>query len=144
MRTSVMKQAAARGVIAAMAMTGMRKLTMGLGLVEQVPPEMVAQEGVPALLARIPHEHRAEVLELAHWAYGGAGGAVFGALPAAIRRHLWAGPAYGLAIWLGFEAGIAPLVGLKGAREWRVSERLAIAADHLLYGVVVAARPRRN
>jgi hypothetical protein len=141
---SPFKEAAARGVVAAMAMTGMRKLTTGLGLVEQIPPEMVAEEGVPSLFARVPEAHRDEVVEVMHWAYGGVGGAVFGVLPRGFRRHRWAGPVYGLAVWLGFEAGIAPLLGLKGARQWRLAERAALAADHVLYGLVVAARPSRN
>ena len=74
---------------------------------------------------------------------GAAGGAVFAALPAPARRRGWAGPAYGLAIWLGFEVGIAPLLGLKQARQMRLSERAALAADHVLYGLVLSETRRR-
>jgi hypothetical protein len=60
-------------------------------------------------------------------------------------RRRWAGPIYGLLIWLGFELGLAPLLGLREARERRLVERAALAADHLLYGLVLSeirARPR--
>ena len=126
-----------------MAMTGMRQMTTGLGLVQRTPPERILREGVPSLLARVPVEHRDEAIELAHWGYGAAAGAAFGLLPQAIRRNVWAGPAYGLAIWALFEGAVAPLLGLNRAPDRTATERACIAVDHLLYGLVVAARPRR-
>lgn len=128
----------ARGVVAAMAMTGMRRMTTGLGLLRQPPPDMIAEEGVPGLLARVPPHHRDEAIELAHWTYGAAGGAAFGLLPAIVRREAWSGPLYGLLTWLAFEAVLAPLLGLPTRERWQVSDRLAVAADHVLYGLVVA------
>jgi hypothetical protein len=47
------------------------------------------------------------------------------------------GPVYGLAVWAGFELGIAPALGLKQAYQVRPVERLALAADHHLYGFVL-------
>jgi hypothetical protein len=61
---------------------------------------------------------------------------VFGMLPGAVRRRRWAGPVYGLVVWLGFELGIAPALGLSQAKRVRAVDRLALAADHLLYGLV--------
>ena len=131
-----------RGVVAAMAMTGLRRVTTGLGLVEQAPPERIAREGFPDVLARIPADFRDEAIELGHWSYGAVAGAAFGLLPAAYRRRVWAGPLYGLGIWAVFETGLAPLVfGLRFARQPRITERAAIAADHVLYGLVVGGRP---
>ncbi|MEP6910628.1 MAG: hypothetical protein ABI896_09400 [Actinomycetota bacterium] len=130
----------ARGVVAAMAMSGLRKMTTGLGLVQEEPPEQIAREAVPGLLARVPPDLRAEAIELAHWAYGGLGGAAFGALPAGVRRQSWAGPAYGLATWLFFETAVSTLLGLRRTHESRPLERAAIAADHVLYGLVVAGK----
>lgn len=134
--------AAGRGVVGAMAMTGMRTLAKGVGLLEEAPPEKVAREGVPALLARIPPEKRPEAIQLAHWAYGAAAGVVYGLLPRALRRRRFAGPSYGLAIWVAFEAGIGPLLRLPPI-EWGTSERVVLAADHVLYGLVVGGRPSR-
>ena len=134
-----MTAAAARGAIGAMAMTGLRRITTGFGLVEKPPPERIATEAVPGLLARIPPERRDEAIELAHWAYGGLAGAAFAALPRRFRRGSWAGPLYGVGIWAVFETGVVPLVFGPGfAARPRIGERLALAADHVLYGLVVA------
>ena len=134
--------AALRGAVGAMAMTGMRRLTTGLGLVEQTPPEAVAEEGVPSLFRRVPPERRDEALELAHWAFGAVAGALFALLPRSLRRSRAAGPGYGLAIWALFEAAVAPALGLRRSQEPRRQERLAIAADHVLYGAVLAGDRR--
>ena len=132
-----------RGVLGAMAMTGMRRVTTGLGLLRKPPPEAVADEGAPRLFARVPQEHRDEAIEVAHWAYGAAAGATFALLPARARRQVWAGPLYGVTIWLAFELAVSPALGLSTPRRWRVSDHMAVAADHVLYGFVVGGRPRR-
>jgi hypothetical protein len=132
---------AACGAVGAMAMTGMRVMTTELGLVEQTPPQALARQrarGLRALLRRAPRKQRRALIEVAHWAFGAGGGAAFGALPRAARRRPWAGPVYGLVVWLGFELGIAPALGLRQAKRVRLVDRLALAADHLLYGVVLS------
>jgi hypothetical protein len=138
--------ATARGAVGAMAMTGMRVLTTELGLVEQTPPQAVSRQrarGARALLRLAPRKQRRGLVEGAHWAFGAGGGAVFGAPPRTVRRRPWAGPVYGLALWLGFELGIAPLLGLSQAKRVRLVDRLALAADHLLYGLVLSEMRRR-
>ena len=95
------------------------------------------------LLRLAPRRQRRGLIEIAHWAFGAAGGAVFGALPRGVRRRPWAGPVYGLAVWLGFEMGIAPVLGLSQAKRVRLVDRLALAADHLLYGLVLSEGRRR-
>lgn len=138
---------AACGVVGAMAMTGMRVITTELGLVEQTPPEAVGGQrasGLRSLLRRAPRKHRRGLIEAAHWVFGATGGATYGALPRAIRHRRWAGPAYGLVMWLGFELAIAPALGLTQAGRPRPVDRLALAADHLLYGLVLSAtRPTK-
>jgi hypothetical protein len=139
--------AALRGAIAAMAMTGMRMVTVDLGLVRQSPPDAIARRRARKLLRRVPRGNRRAAIELVHWTYGAAGGAAFGALPGGVRRRAWAGPAFGLLVWVGFEAGIAPLLGLPHAKRPRAVERVAIAGDHLLYGLVLSeirARPQEQ
>jgi len=137
---------AARGAVGAMAMTGMRVITTELGLVDQTPPQAIARQrarGARALLRLAPRKQRRGLIETSHWAFGAGGGAVFGALPRGLRSRAWAGPVYGLAVWLGFEMGIAPALGLSQAKRLRVIDRLALAADHLLYGLVLSGgRPR--
>lgn len=134
-----------RGAIAAMAMSGMRAGTKSLGLVEQAPPQAVFRQRARFLLWSVPRKRRRAVEELTHWGYGAIGGLVYGALPDAVRRRAWSGPVYGLAVWLSFELGLAPMLGLKQSRQVRPVERTALAADHLLYGLVLSetrSRPR--
>jgi hypothetical protein len=135
-------ESAARGVVGAMAMTGMRVLTTELGLVEQTPPQAVGRQRASALLRRAPSRQRRGLIEVAHWAFGAGGGAAFGALPGGMRRRRWAGPLYGLVVWLGFELGIAPALGLSQAKRTRPVDRLALAADHVLYGLVLSGTRR--
>jgi hypothetical protein len=144
-RPGEMLYGAARGAVGAMAMTGMRVLTTELGLVEQTPPQAVGRQrarGARALLRRAPRKQRRGLIEAAHWAFGAGGGAAFGALPGTMRRRPWAGPVYGLVVWLGFELGIAPVLGLSQAKRVRLVDRLALAADHLLYGLVLSGSRR--
>jgi uncharacterized membrane protein YagU involved in acid resistance len=134
-----------RGVIAAMAMSGMRACTQSLGLVKQTPPQAIFRQRARFLRWSIPRKRRRAVEELTHWGYGAVGGVTYGALPDALRRRLWSGPIYGLALWLGFELGVAPVLGLSQSRQLRAVERAALAADHLLYGLVLSethSRPR--
>lgn len=134
---------AARGAVGAMAMTGMRVLTTELGLVEQTPPQAIGRQRARALLRQAPRRQRRGLIEAAHWAFGAGGGAMFGMLPGALRRRPWAGPVYGLVVWLGFELGIAPALDLSQAKRVRLVDRLALAADHLLYGLVLSETSRR-
>jgi len=78
-----------------------------------------------------------------HWSYGAGGGAAFGLLPDRLRRHPWAGPAYGMLVWLGFELGVAPLLGLRQAKQPRPVARITLAVDHLLYGFILSELRRR-
>jgi hypothetical protein len=133
-------RAAARGLIGAMAMTGLRTVTAAVGRHEQSPPEAIVEEKAPGLVHRLPERSRGAVIEAAHWTYGAGGGLAFGLLPDRVRGHPAAGPAYGLAIWLAFELGIAPVLGVRHAEEHRVLWRVMVALDHVLYGVVVAGR----
>jgi hypothetical protein len=142
---SEVAHATLRGTIAAMAMTGMRTFTVHAGLLQEDPPRAILRQKARGVLRLVPRRRRRVVTELFHWGYGAAGGAAFGLLPDDVRRRRWAGPSYGLLLWLGFEAGLAPLLGLKQAHEVRPVERAVLALDHALYGLVLSetrARPR--
>jgi hypothetical protein len=132
-------RAAARGLVAAMAMTGVRTVTAAIGAEEKSPPEAIVEKHVP-IVQRLPQRHRQALTELAHWAYGAGGGAVFGLLPGRVRTHPAMGPAYGLTVWLSFETVIAPVLGVQHARQHSVLWRAVVALDHILYGIVVAGR----
>jgi hypothetical protein len=132
-----------RGAVAAMAMTGMRTFTEDVGLLEESPPKAIARQRARGLLRKVPSGRRRAAVEVAHWSYGAVGGVAFGALPDSLRRQPWAGPAYGVIVWLGFELGIAPALGLSQASKPRPVERAALAADHLLYGLVLSETRRQ-
>ena len=128
---------AARGVVAAIAMSLTRAVTTRLGLLREAPPEAIArQTPAPRWAESRP------ATELAHYGYGAAAGAAFGALPGHLRHARFAGPAYGVATWMFFEAVLAPALGLRQARERRLIERLVLAGDHVMYGLIVA-HPKR-
>jgi hypothetical protein len=136
-----------RGAVGAMAMTGMRVCTVDLGIVDETPPQAIFKQRARGLLALVPRKRRRAAVELAHWGYGAVGGLMFGLLPARLRRQPWAGPLYGLLTWVGFEAGLAPALGLAQAKQLRPVERAALAGDHLLYGLVLSegrSRPQET
>lgn len=135
--------AAGRGAIAAMAMTGMRAFTVDVGIVEQTPPEAILKQKARGVLALVPRKRRRATIEAFHWGYGAGGGAAFALLPDKLRRRRWAGPAYGVAIWLGFELGIAPVLGLSQSKRLRPVDRAGLAADHLLYGLILSEMRER-
>lgn len=125
-----------RGVVGAMAMSGVRVFAKHAGLVREDPPQR---------LVRKKAGRRSRVIgELVHWGMGGAFGAVFGMLPDEVRRRPWSGPVYGVVVWIGFDAVAAPLLGLE--RNWpKGRERAVFIADHALYGLVLSelrSRPR--
>jgi uncharacterized membrane protein YagU involved in acid resistance len=135
--------AALRGVIGAMAMTGVRVFAVNARLIREDPPARLVEQRARGLLRLVSRPRRRMVIELVHWAMGAAFGAVFGLLPEEVRRRAWAGPVYGLLVWLGFEAGAAPVLGLR-QRQWPDwPERAVFVADHLLYGFVLSEMRER-
>jgi hypothetical protein len=132
--------ASARGLVAAMAMTGLRVVTTRSGLLEQTPPQAIVEQAAPPLVSELPRQRRELVTELAHWGYGAAGGAAYALLTARVRHRRWLGPAYGVGLWLAFETVLAPALRLEYARDRRFAWRAMIILDHLLYGAMVAGR----
>jgi uncharacterized membrane protein YagU involved in acid resistance len=124
--------AALRGVVGAMAMTGLRVFAVHAGLIREDPPSRLVRKR----RGRRPRW----VVELVHWAMGASFAIVYGLLPQRIRRRAWSGPLYGLVVWLGFDAVLAPALGLT-ERDWpKGRERAVFVADHLLFGAVLGGR----
>jgi uncharacterized membrane protein YagU involved in acid resistance len=126
-----------RGVVGAMAMTGLRVFAQHAGLIREDPPRRLTRKKA----GRRPRT----VVELVHWAMGAVFGAVFGLLPEELRRKPRSGPVYGLLVWLGFDTVVAPALGLT-ERDWpKGRERAVFVLDHLLFGLVLSelrSRPR--
>lgn len=135
---------AMRGAIAAMAMSGVREFTRHIDFLEEPPPESILREQILDRFTGAKEDEQRAGAELLHWGYGAGGGAAFAALPEGVRQARWAGPAYGLAVWAGFELAVAPILGLESNQSrWR--DRVALVVDHLLYGFVLSetrVRPR--
>lgn len=132
---------AARGAVAAMAMSGMRQFAVGLGMIDRTPPDAVLKEGIPSLLRKVPEHRRTAFIELAHWGYGAMAGATFGLVPGRLRRSRITGPVYGVLTWGMFELAVAPMLGLAHAQRARPQERFALFVDHVFFGFVVGAPP---
>jgi hypothetical protein len=140
-----MIHAAFRGIVGAMAMTGVRVLAQHLGVIREDPPARLARKQAKGLLKSVPRKRRGAVVELIHWAVGAQLGLLFGLLPERLRMKPWAGPAYGVLTWFGFDAVLAPALGLKQRRWPHGAERAVFLVDHLLFGLVLSelrARPR--
>jgi hypothetical protein len=123
-----------------MAMSGMRQVAVGLGMIERTPPEAVLKEGVPAVLRQVPEHRRIAVIEFAHWGYGATAGAAFGLVPARLRASWLAGPVYGVLAWGLFELALAPALDLAHAHRARPREQTALLIDHVFFGCAVADR----
>ena len=134
-----------RGIVGAMAMTGVRVFALHAGLIREDPPSRLTRKQARGLLKRVPRKRRRVVVELVHWWMGGVFGIVFGLLPDRIRQKRWSGPVYGVLVWMGFDAVVAPALGLTD-RGWpKGRERTVFVVDHLLFGLVLnemRSRPR--
>ena len=134
-----------RGIIGAMAISCVRVFAAHAGLTREDPPSRLTRKQAHGLLKRVPRKQRRTVVELVHWAMGGVFGIGFGLLPESVRQRAWSGPVYGLLVWLGFDAVVAPALGLT-ERDWpKGRERAVFVADHLLFGFVLnemRSRPR--
>jgi uncharacterized membrane protein YagU involved in acid resistance len=134
-----------RGIVGAMAMSGVRQLASEAGVIREDPPARLVRKQAKGLLRSVPRRKRGAVVELIHWAMGAVFGLVFGLLPETIRRKPWAGPAYGFMVWLGFETMVSPALGLKQRRWPHGAERAVFVIDHLLFGLLLTemrSRPR--
>ena len=86
--------------------------------------------------------HRSVRAELLHWAVGAMGGAGLRPPAGRARKRDWSGPVYGMAILAAFETIGAPTLGLQRPGG-RIAERAALAADHLVYGLVLTETRKR-
>ena len=136
-------EGAIRGVIGALAMSGMRAFAQDLGLIGKTPPEELAEKPPEGVLQKLPENRRGAVVRLLHLGVGAAGGVGYGILPDLVRQKGWSGPMWGLAIWASYDAGVAPALGLAHGNPLPARERATFIADHLLYGHILAETRRR-
>jgi uncharacterized membrane protein YagU involved in acid resistance len=134
---SAILHATFRGIVGAMAMSGLRVFALHAGVVREEPPSRLTRKQGGGLLKLARRRQRRAVVELVHWAMGALFGIGFALLPERIRCKRWSGPVYGVLMWLGFDAVVAPAAGLN-ERSWpKGRERLVFVLDHLLFGLVL-------
>jgi hypothetical protein len=122
---------AVRGVVAAVAMSVVRVVTVGVGIVDRTPPAALTDRAARSSPSPV-------AVQVVHLAFGAACGAAYALLPGPARRLPLAGPVYGLTVWAGFELVAAPLLGFPHARRRPMLARMAIAADHVLFGAILS------
>lgn len=128
---------AAGGALAAMSMTGFRRVTTHLGLVGRLPPEEMAKAIARPAMKKLPPNLQQVAIEALHWGVGITAGALFALLPRSLYQVKGIGALYGLAVLASYEFGIAKLLGIPSHQHTAV-ERTAIALDHMIYGILIA------
>lgn len=138
-RTAWVKDASA-GVTAAMAMSGLRNLTVSLGVLDEVPPREIISATAPKAVRTLSERRERAFAELMHWSYGAACGVVYGHVGRSRRSH--ASRSTTRALGFGFvtlalyRSAIAPTLGITFHRR-AFSDQLMLALDHALFGLVV-------
>lgn len=131
---------AAAGVIATAAMSLVMLGAKRLGALGEAPPRRIVRK----LLGPLTPSGRAldSAALASHFAFGGAMGAVFSALPARKRRAS-VGSIFGALVWAVNYAGVLPRLGLMPpARQDRPGRPTSMLAAHLAYGAVLGAVQR--
>ncbi|GII88321.1 hypothetical protein Ssi03_63110 [Sphaerisporangium siamense] len=132
-------EGAVSGLLATAAFTTVLLAGEHLGLLGEPPPQRITRALLPG------PKHRAKRGEhvlsgAAHFAFGGACGALF-ALAAGRRRRVRVAPgaAYGLLIWAVSYQWWVPALGLhQYAHRDRPGRQAVMAAGHVVYGVSLA------
>ncbi len=138
------------GALAGLAATAPMTLAMKL-MHEQLPPEekyplpprQVAEGLAEAAGVNeyLDEEEREAATWASHFAYGGACGALYGALSGrALGRHAaLSGAGFGMAVWAGSYLGLLPAAGiLSPATEHPARRNALMITAHVVWGVTAA------
>ncbi|MDF2706355.1 DUF6789 family protein [Nonomuraea muscovyensis] len=134
---------AAGGALATAAMSTVMVAGDRAGLMPDQPPKRIVRSLLPG------HRHQPKPGEgllatVAHFGFGIASGALFGALARRRRARVPLGIAYGLAIWLVSYAGWVPKVAaLPPIHRDRPGRPAVMAAGHVVYGTALACALNR-
>ena len=106
-----------------------------------LPPREITRNVLKSVGVREHMSREAETVAttVGHFAYGTFAGAVYGALPGAIRRHaVTSGVLYGLAVWAGSYGAGLPALRLATPLPYRSSKRIGLmVAAHVIWGAVL-------
>lgn len=141
-------QGAGAGVAGTAAMTGVLLAARAAGLLGELPPRRITDAALGAAdVHGLSPAARRGLAIVAHFGFGAAMGAVFGALrPPGMRgagRRAAAGAVFGLALYAASYAGWIPALGILPPPHRDVPGRpAATVAGHLVYGGVLGAIAR--
>lgn len=106
-----------------------------------LPPRIIAREVIQATADTAPQE---EVLQpftvVAHYAYGGAMGAVFSSMnqPRTLHGSAMAGGLFGLGVWAASYCGLLPVLGSRARATCRPAAVNAnMITAHLVWGIAL-------
>ncbi|MBB5627096.1 DUF6789 family protein [Sphaerisporangium krabiense] len=131
-------EGAVSGLLATAAFTTVMLAGEHLGLLGEPPPQRIIRSALPG------SKHRAKRGEhvlsgAAHFAFGGAGGALFALATGRRRARAVPGAAYGLLIWAVSYEWWVPALGLhQPAHRDRPGRQVVMAAGHVVYGASLA------
>jgi hypothetical protein len=137
---------ASRGAISGLAGTATMSLLMlaarRFGLLGEPPPRRLTRLLLSPLGALSPRGRTLDsAATLAHFAFGGAMGGLFGLSP--LRPSLARGVLFGLGVWAVNYAGVLPRLGLMPpARRDRPGRPTSMLLAHALYGATLAGCER--
>ena len=128
------------GVVATAVMTGFRVGAKKAGLMDRRPPHSEVVGRLRAITGHAPWGRRAErTATIAHYAFGGIAGAVYGVV-APRRARPAGGVAFAGALWAISYVGVFPRVGLMPSPTRDDTGRQVVTAvDHVVYGLTLDA-----
>jgi putative membrane protein len=108
-----------------------------------LPPREVTEgvyERIGGDVARTPEESLEQATVVAHYAFGGAAGALFPIIaPRRLPAALGAGVLYGMAVWTGSYLGLLPALGVRHhARHDPPGRTVLMIAAHVVWGATLA------
>lgn len=128
------------GLVATAVMTGARIAASEAGLLQRRPPHSEVVGRLRAVTGHTPWGRRAErTATIAHYAFGGVAGAVYGVV-APRRARPVGGVLYSGIIWATSYLGVLPRVGLmpRPSRD-DPGRQIVTAVDHVVYGLALDA-----
>lgn len=143
-----MRRGATAGLGATAAMSALMWSAQRAGFLGEQAPKRVVRRSLEAVWER-PSASRLNAISLvAHFAFGGAAGAAYGAFsePLSSRRaNVVSGVAFGLAVWAAtYKVAFPPLHLMPPPERDRPGRAGTMILAHVVYGAVLGARTGRS
>jgi len=106
---------------------------------QELPPRVIAENAAGGAMQDLDEETRDKISMTAHFSFGAAAGAGYGALAGQTGLPPAAeGALYGIALWGGSYLGVMPAAGLyQPATEDKASRTLMMIGAHVVWGATL-------